>query len=197
MGKEIEIKGPFSYSGNKYKIWKKYLRDYFSKFNRIHEPFLGSGTCLYNSSNGGIGIDIDSNVIKLHNSLKINNLIKYYVNINVRGIGRRKNTIGDGYCLKVYRTLSWIKEELDKIAEEEKNKIEQKTKYCTELESYYKKLYNRVSISTSKSGESNGGEIVSINISCSDADSYVNYSSERCGSARNGPFSVGPFDIIL
>ena len=98
------------------------------------------------------------------------NLIKYYVNINVRGIGRRKNTIGDGYCLKVYRTLSWIKEELDKIAEEEKNKIEQKTKYCTELESYYKKLYNRVSISTSKSGE-----IVSINISCSDADSYVNY----------------------
>jgi len=98
------------------------------------------------------------------------NLIKYYVNSHVRGIGRRKNTISDGYCLKVYRTLMWIKDELDKVAEEEKNKIEQKTKYCTELESYYNKLYKRVSISTSKNGE-----MISINISCTDNNSYVNY----------------------
>ncbi len=24
----MEIKGPFSYSGNKYRIWKKYIRSY-------------------------------------------------------------------------------------------------------------------------------------------------------------------------
>ena len=78
--KEVEIKGPFSYSGNKYKIWKKYLYDCFSKFNKIHEPFLGSGTCLYNSNNGGIGIDIDNNVIKLHNSLKNEKLLEIIKN---------------------------------------------------------------------------------------------------------------------
>ena len=57
----IESKGAFSYSGNKYKIWKKYFSDVFSKYNKIHEPFCGSGVCLYNSNKGGIGIDIDNN----------------------------------------------------------------------------------------------------------------------------------------
>ena len=76
MAKEIEIKGPFSYSGNKYKIWKVHLSEVFSKYSKIHEPFLGSGACLYNSNNGGIGVDIDKNVIKLHNSLKNDNLLE-------------------------------------------------------------------------------------------------------------------------
>jgi len=71
-----EIRGPFSYSGNKYRIWNKHLKDIFSNFNKIHEPFLGSGVCLYNSLNGGIGIDTDENVVALHNALSNVNLVK-------------------------------------------------------------------------------------------------------------------------
>lgn len=70
----MEIKGPFSYSGNKYKIMKAHLYDVISKYDKIHEPFLGSGVCLYNSNKGGIGIDTDVNVIALHNSLKLEGL---------------------------------------------------------------------------------------------------------------------------
>lgn len=66
----MEIKGPFSYSGNKYKIMKAHLYDHIKSANKIHEPFLGSGVCLYNSNGGGIGIDADPNVIALHNSMK-------------------------------------------------------------------------------------------------------------------------------
>jgi DNA adenine methylase len=63
------IKGPFSYSGNKWRIWNKYLNPVFSNYTKIHEPFLGSGVSLYNSNAGGIGIDCDPIVVELHNSL--------------------------------------------------------------------------------------------------------------------------------
>ena len=65
----IEIKGPFSYSGNKYRIWKSTLSKIMSNYEHIHEPFLGSGACIYNSNKGGIGLDIDNNVVMLHLSL--------------------------------------------------------------------------------------------------------------------------------
>lgn len=66
----IELKGPFSYSGNKYKIYKSNLKDTMSSFDRVHEPFLGSGACIYNSRKGGTGIDADQNVIALHKAIK-------------------------------------------------------------------------------------------------------------------------------
>jgi len=44
-------------------------------YNRIHEPFVGSGVCMYNSKGGGNSIDIDLNVVALHNALKDPNLI--------------------------------------------------------------------------------------------------------------------------
>lgn len=69
------IRGPFSYSGNKYRIWNKYLKDVMKRHKRIHEPFVGSGVCMYNSNNGGNSIDIDLNVVALHNALKDPNLI--------------------------------------------------------------------------------------------------------------------------
>jgi len=75
MGIDKVIKGPFSYSGNKYRIYKKVLCDIMSNFDKIHEPFLGSGACIYNSNNGGIGMDIDMNVISLHNSMSDKKLI--------------------------------------------------------------------------------------------------------------------------
>lgn len=72
---EKEIKGLFSYSGNKYKIYKSSLKETMSQFDRIHEPFLGSGACVYNSNLGGIGIDLDKNVVELHKSLIDENLL--------------------------------------------------------------------------------------------------------------------------
>ncbi len=74
MEKEL-IKGPFSYSGNKFRIWKGHLSAAMSNFEKIHEPFIGSGVCLYNSAKGGQGIDIDENVVALHNSLLDENLL--------------------------------------------------------------------------------------------------------------------------
>ena len=65
------FKGPFSFSGNKSRIYKLYLQNTISKFSRVHEPFIGSGVCLYNSQGGGLGIDIDINVVGLHNALAI------------------------------------------------------------------------------------------------------------------------------
>lgn len=69
------IKGPFSYSGNKYRIWNNYLKDVMQLYNKIHEPFVGSGVCMYNSNKGGNSIDIDLNVVALHNALKDPNLV--------------------------------------------------------------------------------------------------------------------------
>lgn len=69
------IKGPFSYSGNKYRIWNKYLSPVLKLYNRVHEPFVGSGVCMYNSNNGGNSIDIDPNVVALHNALNDSSLV--------------------------------------------------------------------------------------------------------------------------
>lgn len=69
------IKGPFSYSGNKYRIWNKYLKNVMKHYEKIHEPFVGSGVCMYNSNLGGNSIDIDLNVVALHNALKDPNLV--------------------------------------------------------------------------------------------------------------------------
>lgn len=70
------FKGPFSFSGNKSRIYKLYLQNTISKFSRVHEPFVGSGVCLYNSRGGGLGIDIDQNVVGLHNALAIEDFPK-------------------------------------------------------------------------------------------------------------------------
>ena len=66
----MDIKGPFSYSGNKFRIWNKHLKEFFSSYDFIYEPFAGSAVCLYNSNKGGIASDVDRNVVALHNSLK-------------------------------------------------------------------------------------------------------------------------------
>jgi hypothetical protein len=75
---------------------------------------------------------------------------------------RRKTSINNSYCLKVYRNLQIIKEEYDKIAVANKRVVDTKTKYCTELEKYYERLYDRVDITTSKQID----DTISISISC-------------------------------
>ena len=100
-----------------------------------------------------------------------NNIVRYYTSHNVAGLHRRKTSLKySGYCLKIYKILMLCKEQLDRIAESEKKRIDQKTKYCTELESYYKKFYKSVNISTSKYENS-----VDITINCHNDDSSVYY----------------------
>lgn len=62
-------KGPFSYSGNKTRIYNAYLKPIMRKYNRIHEPFVGSGVCMYNANNGGMSTDVDPAVVAMHNAL--------------------------------------------------------------------------------------------------------------------------------
>lgn len=104
----LEIKGPFSYSGNKFRIWKKYLKKIFDGYQKIHEPFLGSGTCLYNSNKGGIGIDLDKNIIELHKSLYDDNLITKITDCynNYFPNGRNKE---DYLKLRKDFNSSWVK----------------------------------------------------------------------------------------
>lgn len=64
------IKGPFSYSGNKTRIYKAYLRPIMQKYNRVHEPFVGSGVCMYNANNGGMSTDVDPAVVAMHQALQ-------------------------------------------------------------------------------------------------------------------------------
>jgi DNA adenine methylase Dam len=63
------MKGPFSYSGNKFRIWKSYLKVVMDKYDKVHEPFIGSGVCVYNSKSGGMCTDVDEKVVMLHNAL--------------------------------------------------------------------------------------------------------------------------------
>ena len=89
-------------------------------------------------------------------------IIKYYVSKNLRGIGRRRtSTNNNTCCLKIYKDLVWIKEELNKCANETKKSIDTKNFYCTELERYYKRTYSTVSISAYDYGNS-----VSIGVYC-------------------------------
>ena len=88
-------------------------------------------------------------LIKLHFEEKYGKyLITYSVNEYMKGINRRKTTVNTGFCTKVFNNLIHFKEELDKLAEIERETIDTKTKYCTELESYYKRTYEKVEIST-------------------------------------------------
>lgn len=71
----MEIKGPFSYSGNKFKIYKKHLHNITAKYDYIIELFGGSSPILYNSKHGGFMSDTDSVVCFLHTSLKNDDLL--------------------------------------------------------------------------------------------------------------------------
>ena len=75
----MEIKGPFSYSGNKYKIYKAHLKPIFDEFDQVIEPFAGSAPILYNANGGGIGSDTNKAVVFMHNSLKIDVPYKYAI----------------------------------------------------------------------------------------------------------------------
>lgn len=98
-------------------------------------------------------------------------VIKYYCSY-AEGLGRRKTAVNSGFGLKVYKNLMFIKEQLDKKAEQVKETVDRKKQYCTELEMYYKKIHKRVDISTSKNNDGS----ISITISGYDDQKSTYYS---------------------
>lgn len=76
-------------------------------------------------------------------------IIKYYSRFHIPKLRRRKTTTKGNFHSAVYKNLSYIKSFLDKDAEFIKQDTDRKNKYCTELESYYKRLHEDVSITIS------------------------------------------------
>lgn len=70
------IKGPFSYSGNKYKIFDKHLRQVVSEFDNVIELFAGSAPLVYNSKITGLAVDIEQSVIFLHQTLSDDSIVR-------------------------------------------------------------------------------------------------------------------------
>lgn len=96
---------------------------------------------------------------------------KYIITFRCRNVihKKKKTTVNKGFELRVYKILLLIKSELDKIAESQKIEKESKIKYCSELESYYKRKYKRVDISTIYDSISN---YMSISVNCHESESY-------------------------
>lgn len=78
--------------------------------------------------------------------------IKYYIsNYNIDGIKKRRTrTNTNNFQYNVYINLINIKSALDLIANAEKIKIDSVNRYCSELSSYYKKLHDKVNVSTTE-----------------------------------------------
>lgn len=96
-------------------------------------------------------------------------IIKYFTSSypTIQGIRRRRTSANGSFCKSVYDNLMWISSELDKIAEEQRTKIDTKKKYCTELELHYKEIHNNVSVTIDKL---NGDNDDTFNISVRGSD---------------------------
>ena len=108
------------------------------------------------------------------NRIKSTYSIRYYVNYShykLKNLKRRKTSISNGYCLKIYKNLIWLKEKLDIIATEIKKEADNKNKYCTELESYYFRKHKSVYIKTNILSD----DSININIDCYDEDKSTFY----------------------
>lgn len=92
--------------------------------------------------------------------------ITYYCSSNTGwylDVKRRKTSTLGNYCLNVYKTLIYIKIESDKKSELVKTETDNKNKYCLEIEAHYKKIHNRVNVTTYEYSD-----YVSINVHCYD-----------------------------
>jgi hypothetical protein len=97
--------------------------------------------------------------------------IRFYSSEFIKGLVRRGTLAKGSFGLNVYKTLQFIKPHLDKIADEYKIKTDQQNKYCTELESYYKKIHNRVEITVNKQDDNS----INIKIIGYDLDNKTTY----------------------
>lgn len=71
---------------------------------------------------------------------------KYYVyTANIKSLSRKRTAINN--FNGVFKVLSFIKDSLDSIAEKQKNEIDIKKKYSTEIKLYYKRKHKNVNVS--------------------------------------------------
>jgi len=98
------------------------------------------------------------------------NIITYGTNNYLNGINKKKTTISNGFCYRMYKILMLIKKELDENAEKYKKEVDLNTKYCTELERYYKRSYNSVTLSTHKNEDK-----VEIFVNCTDSTKRISH----------------------
>jgi DNA adenine methylase Dam len=105
---EQEIKGLFSYSGNKYKIFKNHLKNIVSQYDYVVELFAGSSPIVYNSKVSGYGVDVEPSIIFLHRSLSDVQLPKKVADTYEEFFPNGRNS--DGYYnLRQYFNQEFIK----------------------------------------------------------------------------------------
>lgn len=91
----FEIKGLFSYSGNKYKIFKEHLREIVLSYDYVVEMFAGSSPLVYNSKVSGYGVDMEPSIIFLHKSLSDLDILKKIEDVYSEFFPNGRNS--DGY----------------------------------------------------------------------------------------------------
>jgi len=103
--------------------------------------------------------------------------VKYYSNCEVLNIKRLRNsTSSKNYLRSIYDNLNYIRLELKRKSISEKEKIDNNKKYCTELESHYKKIHNIVNVDVSLSKVGNPSDsLVSITIKGYDNNKITTY----------------------
>jgi len=122
-------------------------------------------------------------------------IIKYSSSIYVKNLQRRRTSTKPKFGINVYKTLMYAKEFFDKHAKQQKNEKDLKTKYCTELESYYNRIHDKVNVLANKSfdgkitifisGWNNNGKSTYYAISCDNGDYYLISKTENYESVKD------------
>jgi len=76
-----------------------------------------------------------------------NYVIKYDTLYRIKNIKKRRTLVKGNFYKKLENNISFIKKELEPVAESEKVKIDNEKKYCSELKSHFIKKHERVNIS--------------------------------------------------
>lgn len=165
---------------------KKYLIEYFAKKDIYLTIERGRLVWYYKSHYSNFTVTIYPE--KQDNNYPFS--IKLYSHYPIKNLRRRRTIAKGSFGLSVYKNLQFVKSEFDKIAEDDKLKRDTKSRYCTELESYYKKIHNKVDITANRYGESpcisisvmgydDNGKSTYYSITYEDNKYYLNYKTEN------------------
>jgi len=115
-----------------------FKKNFDVEFVGCHEKKI---SFFYNSNNLDYIINI---LIEKKNNQSV---VKYYSNRDIPNIKRLKTSISSkNYLRSIYKNLNYIKHELNIISTLEKEICDNNKKYCTELESHYKRIHNYIRI---------------------------------------------------
>lgn len=113
----------------------------------------------------------------IERDLKDKLTVKYYSNNDIQNIKRLRNsTSSKNYLRSIFDNLNYIKVESNRISREKKEKIDNRKKYSTELESHYKRIHNQVNVVVYLyNKETDDSEHISIIITCYDNNKRTIY----------------------